>query len=101
MLICLMAIKGFKSTALRRAFSGDYRRIHAQHRATVRRVLTALDTSAPKTALGITPYRLHPLKGNLAGSWAVRVSRSWRIIFRIETSEDGPEVCDVDLIDYH
>jgi len=40
---------------------------------------------------------LHPLRGNLAGFWAVRVSGNWRVIFRLE---DG-QVFDVDLIDYH
>jgi len=42
-------------------------------------------------------YRLHPLKGDLAGLWSVRVSGNWRIVFRF----DGAHVRDVDLIDYH
>ena len=42
-------------------------------------------------------YRLHPLKGDLAGYWSVSVSGNWRIIFRF----DGVHACDVDLIDYH
>lgn len=43
------------------------------------------------------PPRNAPLKGDRAGSWAVRVSRLWRIAFRFE--EGG--VADVDLVDYH
>ena len=42
-------------------------------------------------------FDLHPLLGNLAGYWAVTVSRNWRVVFRFT----GPNVCDVDLIDYH
>ena len=42
-------------------------------------------------------YRLHPLKGKLAGCWAVSVSRNWRIVFRFE----GEHVIDVNLTDYH
>jgi toxin HigB-1 len=42
-------------------------------------------------------YALHPLRGDLAGFWSVRVSGNWRVIFRFE---DGHAV-DVDLVDYH
>jgi len=42
-------------------------------------------------------YRLHPLKGELQGFFAVNVSGNWRVIFRFE---DG-QVTDVDYIDYH
>ena len=41
-------------------------------------------------------FRLHPLKGDLAGLWSVSVSGNWRIVFRF----DGADVRDVDLIDY-
>ena len=39
----------------------------------------------------------HPLRGDRAGQWSVRVSGNWRVVFRFE---DG-EAVDVDLIDYH
>ena len=42
-------------------------------------------------------FRLHPLKGDLAGYWSVSVSGNWRIVFRF----DGSNVRDVDLVDYH
>ena len=42
-------------------------------------------------------YRLHPLKGDLAGFWSVTVSGNWRVIFHFE---DG-HAANVDLIDYH
>ena len=41
--------------------------------------------------------RLHPLKGDLTGHWAVDVSRNRRMTFRF----DGNDVRDVDLLDYH
>ena len=44
-------------------------------------------------------FRLHPLKGNRAGQWSVRVSGNWRVVFRFENGE-AVDV-DVDLIDYH
>ena len=42
-------------------------------------------------------FRLHPLKGDRAGQWSVRVSGNWRVVFRFE----GGEAVDVDLVDYH
>ena len=41
--------------------------------------------------------RLHALKGDLKGYWAVTVKANWRILFRFE----GSDVHDVELIDYH
>jgi len=42
-------------------------------------------------------FKLHPLKGDLKGFWAVTVRANWRIIFRF----DGGRARDVDFIDYH
>jgi proteic killer suppression protein len=42
-------------------------------------------------------WRLHPLKGDLAGYWSITVSANWRIVFRFEQGE----ATDVDLLDYH
>jgi proteic killer suppression protein len=42
-------------------------------------------------------FRLHPLKGEYAGFWAVTVRANWRVVFRFE---DGHAV-DVDYLDYH
>ena len=42
-------------------------------------------------------FRLHMLKGNYEGFYAVDVSGNWRIVFRFE----GRDTTDIDLIDYH
>ena len=42
-------------------------------------------------------YRLHPLRGDRKGEWAVSVSGNWRLVFEFE-SEDA---IGVDLVDYH
>ena len=42
-------------------------------------------------------YRLHLLKGDWRGYWAVTVRANWRIVFRFE----GGDAVDVELIDYH
>ena len=48
-------------------------------------------------ALRLPTFRLHELKGDRKGYWAVTVRANWRIIFRFE---DG-KARDVDLVDYH
>jgi len=42
---------------------------------------------------------LHPLKDNLQGSWAVKISGNYRIIFRFD--EQGCDALDLDYVDYH
>ncbi len=42
-------------------------------------------------------FRLHALKGRLAGRHAVRVSGNWRVTFRFEEGQ----ALDVDYVDYH
>ncbi len=41
--------------------------------------------------------KLHALKGDLKGFWAVTVRANWRIIFRFKDAK----AFDVDFIDYH
>ena len=67
------------------------------HADKIERILARLDQAAFPNEMGLPDYRLHPLKGRLAGHWSVTVSGNWRIVFRFE---DG-HATDVDLIDYH
>ena len=63
----------------------------------LRRILFRLqEAKQPGDAAG-PGFRLHPLKGDRAGQWSVRVTGNWRVVFRFE----GGEVVDVDLVDYH
>ena len=47
--------------------------------------------------MGLPGLNLHPLKGERTGTWAVRVSGSWRITFAFS----GRDVVNVDYEDYH
>lgn len=76
---------------------GDRRRVPADHAGKVERILARLDEATRPANMDLPGFRLHPLKGDLAGFWAVSVSGNWRIIFRFE----GANSCDVDLVDYH
>ena len=43
--------------------------------------LAALDTARVIEDMDIPGFRLHPLKGKLAGRWAISVSGNWRVTF--------------------
>ena len=47
--------------------------------------------------MNVPTFRLHSLKGELKGSYAVSVRANWRIIFRFENGD----AFDVDFVDYH
>ena len=60
-------------------------------------ILARLNASAAPDDMDVPGFRLHRLKGDLAGFWAVTVRANWRIVFRFE---EGHAV-DVDYLDYH
>ena len=91
-------IVGFRHKGLRRLYElGDRRRVPSEYADKVERILARLDEATEPANMDLPGYRLHPLKGDLAGLWSVSVSGNWRIVFRF----DGANACDVDLIDYH
>ena len=64
----------------------------------LKRILSALDGAQRPGDVATRPgYRLHPLKGDMAGLWSIRVTGNWRVAFRFEDRE----AVDVDLVDYH
>lgn len=92
-----LVIRSFRHKGLRRlAERDDPRGLSPDQVARIGRVLSVINQASSLRDLRGLPG-LHPLKGDRAGSWAVRVSRLWRITFRFE--EGG--VADVDLVDYH
>ena len=91
-------IQSFRHRGLERFFTqGDTRRIPPPFASRLRRILARLHSAQGIRDMDGPGLVLHPLRGNLAGFWAVRVSGNWRVIFRFE---DG-HVFDVDLMDYH
>lgn len=59
--------------------------------------LAALDTATCIEDMDLPGFRLHQLRGNHRGSWAIDVNRNWRIVFTFE----GGSTFDVDYEDYH
>jgi proteic killer suppression protein len=91
-------IVSFRHKGLRQLFArGDRRRVPANHADKIERILARLDESSEVRHMELPGFRLHPLKGDLAGFWSVTVSGNWRVIFRFQ----GGHASDADLIDYH
>ena len=91
-------IKSFKHRGLKRLYErGDRRGIRPDLVDTVQDILTVLDDADTPQALNLPGYRLHQLKGDLKGFWAVTVRANWRIMFRFERTD----AFDVELTDYH
>ena len=92
-------IRSVRNKKLKRFFEqGDASALPAEQAEKISDILAALDTAAHPSEVGLFPgWRLHPLKGDLQGSWSVTISGNWRVIFRFE---DG-DAFDVDLVDYH
>ena len=77
--------------------TGDTRGINAKHAAWLRVLLTAMDAASVPQELNNPGFRLHALKGERKGQWAVTVSGNWRLVFEFE----GANITNVDLVDYH
>ena len=71
--------------------------VKQSHVKRLRYILSLLATADTVKDMNLPGLKLHLLKGDLTGFYAVSVSGNWRVIFRFEDSH----VTDVDLIDYH
>ncbi len=91
-------IQNFRHRGLRQLHENDNAKGVRQDQVDkIRRILARLDQANQVSGMDLPGYRLHPLKGNMKGFWAVSVSENWRILFRFEAGH----ACDVDLMDYH
>ena len=91
-------IRTFRHKGLRLLFErGEPKGIRPDLVGKIENILFVLNRAGTPGDMDLPGFSLHPLKGDLKGSWAVTVRANWRIVFRIE---DGT-VVDVDLVDYH
>ena len=77
--------------------TGSARGVQAAHVPKLNRVLAALNAASSPDDMNFPAYKLHSLKGDLKGHWAVWVNGNWRITFRFF----GADVELVDYQDYH
>ncbi len=91
-------IRSFRHRGLEALYRGRTdRRVAAAHREKLRDILAVLDRCRVPQEMNLPGFRLHPLKGDRRGHWAVSVSGNWRVTFRFE----GGHAVDVDYVDYH
>jgi proteic killer suppression protein len=88
----------FRHKGLRRLYEdNDASKLPPDMVERIRRMLSFLDAADRIEDMDQPTFRLHALKGDLKGFWAVTVRANWRMIFRFE---DG-DAFDVDFLDYH
>lgn len=91
-------IENIKHKGLRAFWEkGETRRLNQDWIDRIDRILNALDLAQIPADMDLPGFRLHMLKGDYQGFYAVNVSGNWRIVFRFE----GNDTTDIDLIDYH
>lgn len=89
-------IVSFRHKGLRRLFEDDDRsKLPPELVERIRSILAFLDAAGRIEDLEQPTLRLHALKGDLKGFWAVTVRANWRIVFRFD---DG-DASDVDFVD--
>jgi proteic killer suppression protein len=91
-------IRTIRHKGLRRLYEeDDPRGVIAEHTRKLRNILVRLEAARTVTDMDIPGFRLHSLKGELAGFWAVTVRANWRVIFRFADSD----AFEIDYVDYH
>jgi toxin HigB-1 len=91
-------VRSIRHKGLRRLYEDDDARgVMNEHAEKLRDILARLDAAIVAADMDLPGFRLHALKGELKGFWAVTVRANWRVIFRFADSD----VLDVDYIDYH
>jgi toxin HigB-1 len=91
-------IKTFRHKGLKEVFeTGKSAAVGASMLKRLIRQLDVLDAATSIQGVNVPGYRLHPLKGQRAGEWAIWVTGNWRITFRL----DKGDTYDVNLEDYH
>lgn len=85
--------KGLKQFFLTGSTAG----IVPAHAARLARQLRQLDHAEHPFDMNIPGWDLHPLRGDMAGHWSIKVSANWRLTFGF----DGKNAVLVDYQDYH
>jgi len=91
-------IESFRHKGLRRLYEDDYRKaLPPELVQRIREILTALEAAETLEGLNRPTFRLHALKGERKGFWAVTVRANWRIVFRFAEGRAS----EIDFLDYH
>ena len=91
-------IKTYRHKGLRLSFENDdSSKLPQDMLKRIDLILSTLDAAQNVEGMDVHSFRLHQLKGDMKGFYAVTVRANWRIIFRFN---DG-HAFDLDFVDYH
>jgi len=91
-------IRSFRHAGLEKFFTtGSNAGIQPAHAKKLSVQLGTLNTARDATRMNVPGWNLHPLKGDLADHWSVKVNGNWRMTFTF----DGEDAILVDYQDYH
>ena len=91
-------IKSFIHKGLEAFFTtGSKAGIQPVHAGKLKRQLAQLNMASAPGDMNVIGWKLHPLKGNMAGHWSVWVNGNWRLTFAFI---DG-DASAVNYQDYH
>lgn len=95
-----MEILNIKHKALASfALTGNPKGLHGNLAERLRKMLTFIAAAGNAEELMTPPnYGAHQLGGDRLGTWALTVTRNWRMTFTITAAN---EIADLDLEDYH
>jgi toxin HigB-1 len=94
-----MEIASIRHKGLRRFFEGGNAKGLVGDVDRIRKMLVFIAAAEALEELTVPPnYGLHPLTGDRVGTWAMTVTRNWRLTFAID---DEGALIDMDLEDYH
>jgi len=94
-----MDVESIRHKSLRRFFETGNAKGLVGDVARLRNMLAFIDAAASLDELAAPPnFGFHGLKGDRAGTWAMNVTRNWRLTFRID---EAGALVDMDLEDYH
>ena len=91
-------IRNFRHKGLAALYFDDQTKgVQQAHVKRLRQILALLDSASSPDDMNAPGLRLHPLKGEQQGFYAVSVSGNWRVTFRFEEGD----AADVNYVDYH
>jgi len=91
-------IRSIRHKGLKRLHEDDDPRgVFAEHVVKLRDIFARLDAARVVADMDMPGLRLHRLRGDYTGFWAVAIRANWRVVFRF----DGSDAFDVDYVDYH
>lgn len=91
-------IKTIRHKGLAELFYDDQRRRLPQEQIKrLRQILSLLDSATTIEDMNAPGLKLHALKGDYAGFYAVSVTGNWRVVFRFVNGNAE----DIDYVDYH